>query len=44
MRNKAHAAGSTIPVTDAHATRTGAPPAAPPITMFCGERLFSPRV
>ena len=34
----------TVPVTAAHPTIGGIEPAAPPITMFCVDLLFSPRV
>ena len=44
MRKRAHAVALSSPSTAAHPTSTGNAPAAPPMTMFCGDRRFSPRV
>ena len=42
--NRTTAGQPTVPVTAAHPTRTGTAPAAPPMTMFCGDRRFSQTV
>src|SRR5207253_9021330 len=41
MKNRISAVPLTEPVTAAQPTSGGTAPAAPPITMFCGERRFS---